>query len=451
MRIKPLKEAILLCRDARVTPFIWGHRGLGKSQITSQTADDNKMGFSDWRLSQSEASDLRGLPLADRETMTTRFLPPADLPRGGMTWGEYMAEMELFDVLKANVTSAQLEEILRTDPAVVENPTAIIAILTGLERFAEADEVARKRTKLQPMLNEGILFLDEVNRAQDDVIQAAFQLVLERRLGQYTLPQGWCVVCAGNYMEGYMTNGFTDPAFINRFAHLDLSGGDLTLEEWVGYMSEKHGGAAAGIIEFASQNTKHLDGDIKGEKGFTIQPSRRSWEAIVRVEQAFAENEAKFSQEARTSVIAGLIGYELGIAYSRYSCPVRPKEMIAKGVDHFKTQLKTLSRQQMQGLMWGVASFLKGKVSDDKNAKVALDFARFLAGDGKDKDIAVAFCNMMVGGNNFKARAALVSNPAVSDLIQKFRTQGAKRTFADRLAEDKSLQALMSATAWGKE
>ena len=76
MKIKPLKESLLLCQAAVVTPFIWGHRGLGKSQITEQTATVNKMGFSDMRLSQCEASDLRGLPYADKDNGRTRYLPP---------------------------------------------------------------------------------------------------------------------------------------------------------------------------------------------------------------------------------------------------------------------------------------------------------------------------------------------------------------------------------------
>ena len=90
------------------------------------------------------------------------------------------------------------------------------------------------------------------------------------------------MVAAGNFMEGYMVSGFNDPAFLDRFCHMTLSGGETTLEEWVNYMSDVHGVNAAEVIEFASQNVKHLDGDIAGELGFSIQPSRRSWEAVTR-------------------------------------------------------------------------------------------------------------------------------------------------------------------------
>ena len=44
----------------------------------------------------------------------------------------------------------------------------------------------------------GILFLDEFSQASDDLQKPASQLLLERRVGDYTLPPGWIVVAAGN-------------------------------------------------------------------------------------------------------------------------------------------------------------------------------------------------------------------------------------------------------------
>ena len=122
MRIKPMKEAIMLSRDAGVTVWLWSHRGMGKSQITQQTAVDNKMGFSDMRLGQCEASDVRGMPWADKEEMVTRFLAPADLPQGGMSWGEYMGELGLLKALEAAMETKQVVELLESDPAIIENP-----------------------------------------------------------------------------------------------------------------------------------------------------------------------------------------------------------------------------------------------------------------------------------------------------------------------------------------
>ena len=46
--------------------------------------------------------------------------------------------------------------------------------------------------------SKGILFLDEINRARRDVLQGVFQLVLDRQLGSYKLPDGWSVISAIN-------------------------------------------------------------------------------------------------------------------------------------------------------------------------------------------------------------------------------------------------------------
>jgi len=409
MRVKQLKEATMLCREAGVTAFVWGHRGVGKSSIIRQVCDEHQMGCIDLRCSQLEASDLRGLP--DRIDGRTVFCPPEDMPRGGLSFEEYAKRLE-------------------DDP----------------------DNAYKLAVELQPQINNGILFLDELNRAQDDVIQAVFQLVLDRRLGQYALPPGWSVVVAGNYMEGYMTNGFTDAAFIDRFCHMQLSVGESTLEEWVNYMSKVHEQGATQVIEFASQNVKHLDGEVKGEMGFSVQPSRRSWEAVVRVEAAFKESKHSYSEDTRHAVLAGLLGWELATSYSRYNCPVRPDMVIKQGVKSLEGKLAKLNRNQLTGLMWGLASKLKNKVDEEKEGKIALDFVRWMCKHANDKDIAVAFCNVMVGGDEFvRERHAMISNPNIANLFKKYRNKDAKKTFIDRLTDDPELQELVSRTAWGKE
>lgn len=66
----------------------------------------------------------------------------------------------------------------------------------------------------------GILFLDELNLAPKAVQDAAYSLVLDRRVGSYVLPDGWVVMAAGN--EQSHRTGVTrmSTALANRFAHL---------------------------------------------------------------------------------------------------------------------------------------------------------------------------------------------------------------------------------------
>lgn len=48
---------------------------------------------------------------------------------------------------------------------------------------------------------KGILLLDEVTSCSKSVRTAAYQLLNERSLGEYHLPEGWQVVCLGNAEE----------------------------------------------------------------------------------------------------------------------------------------------------------------------------------------------------------------------------------------------------------
>jgi len=434
--ISVIKEAILICRAAQVTPFIWGHRGLGKSSLIQQTTVENTWGFVDLRCSQLESSDVRGLP--DRGVDgRTHYLPPADMPIGDMSIEQIT--QELAKVLEINPESKDISD-------------QITKILATADLETERKYYLRLQ-ELQPHFQHGILFIDEVNRAQDDVLQAIFQLVLDRKVGQYVLPPGWSIAAAGNFQEGYMVSGFNDPAFLDRFCHMTLSAGETTLEEWIHYMSNVHGANASDVIEFASQNVKHLDGDIAGELGFSIQPSRRSWEQVVRINTSCKENH--FSQGAIFEVLAGLLGRELALSYSRYNCPVKPRQLLEDGVKVHEKKLKTLQRNQLTGLMWGLVSFTKNRLEDDKVADVCLDFAGFMVKNAPDKDIVVAFCRALVGAVDARdprsrAKSGVIANPKLAAMISKFTKQtGSQKTFIDRLMERPDLQEMLSKVSWG--
>lgn len=435
-KIGVICESIMLCREAGVTPFVYGHRGLGKSSVIRQLAESNGFGFIDLRCSQLEASDIRGLP--DRVDGRTAYLPPRDLPVADLSDAEVEGEL-------AKVVGCKVGDLR--------------GIVAGWGDDLSSDLGVRgrfyqRRLELQPRFSRGFLFLDEVNRAQDDVLQSIFELVLDRRVGLYSLPPGWSIVAAGNFMEGYRVGGFDDPAFLNRFCHMVLSAGESTVEEWVHYMASKHGSHASSVIEFATQNMKHLDGDIQGELGFSIQPSRRSWEWVIKVSEAAVR--LRSSQEALQNTIGGLVGLDLASAFIRYSCPVKPRDILNNGVGPYKDALRKLSRNELGGLMWGMISYVKGKMGDEKTAVTCLDFAEHLVANVKDNDLVVAFCRALVSDGNSdsseQSRAAVISNPQLAALMaQQNKKQGRAVTFLDRLVERPALQKALSKVAWGSE
>lgn len=414
MRFSTMYDCVAICREADISLMIWGHRGVGKSSLVTQYCNRNQLGCINMRLSQMEASDIRGLP--DRVEGRTQYLPPADMPNGGMSWEEYE---------------------------------------TALNEIEDPAEKMRQSILLTPNLNDGILFLDEINRAQDDVLQAAFELVLDKKVGQYVLPIGWSIVCAGNYDEGsYITNGFSDAAFLDRFCHVQLSDGNTTLDEWAGYIADKHGDAAQKVIEFAAHDLKRLDGDVQGNLGFSVQPSRRSWEAVIRVMKACQKLEVP--RESQMATIQGLIGMEMGQAFESYSSPVNPRDIIRDGVDKWKTELSSLTRGQQIGLTWGLVSYLKDKIDEEYESNIILDFAAWAVEDHLEHDVIAGFLKALVESSGDPSattmKQVMITNPDAAKMISGILKSGKgdkNETFFDRLQKRPELHDIISKVTWG--
>lgn len=94
---------------------------------------------------------------------------------------------------------------------------------------------AEKRTTMWnkpdflPTAGKGILFLDEINNAAQATQSAAYQLVLDRKLGDYTMPAGWAIVAAGNRSTDYAIVNQMSSALRNRFTHINY---EVNNEDW---------------------------------------------------------------------------------------------------------------------------------------------------------------------------------------------------------------------------
>ncbi len=76
----------------------------------------------------------------------------------------------------------------------------------------------------------GVLFLDEINAALPQVAAAAYQLILDRRLGDYLLPAGWAILAAGNRLGDRGVTYAMPAPLANRFTHVEM---EPSLEDWL--------------------------------------------------------------------------------------------------------------------------------------------------------------------------------------------------------------------------
>ncbi|RMD71780.1 MAG: MoxR family ATPase, partial [Gammaproteobacteria bacterium] len=129
----------------------------------------------------------------------------------------------------------------------------------------------------------GILFLDEINAAPPTVSSAAYQLILDRRLGEYVVPEGWAIFAAGN-RQGDRGVTYQMPApLANRFAHFEV---EVNLDDWVAWALEN--GIDERIIAFLRFRPERLF-QFDAAANPTAFPSPRTWEFAHRALQKFDE------------------------------------------------------------------------------------------------------------------------------------------------------------------
>ena len=284
MQIRTLKQALPYAFQANVPVLLHGRHGIGKSQTIAQIANEmtyehptkGKVSYSfiDLRLGNMEVGDLLGL---------------ADFVKDEN--GQNIA------------TKFMRPDWLPTDPH-----------------------------------SKGILFLDEINRAKRDLIQAGFQLVLDKKIHEYELPEGWAVIGACNpNTEEYMVTDISDAAFLDRFCHLKLT---PSVAEWVDHASERK--FESDILDFIREQPDLLSS--KGEDfELDVKPSPRSWEFVDRFIKV--NTPLNLLQE----LIMGVVGTATAIAFieSRKSAdkPYKP-EVILQEFPSIKDKVKNYSEKK---------------------------------------------------------------------------------------------------------
>jgi hypothetical protein len=128
-----------------------------------------------------------------------------------------------------------------------------------------------------PTKGKSILFLDELNAAPPLVQAACYQLILDRKLGEYTLPKDCVIVAAGNRESDRAVVSRMSSALANRFVHLNF---DVDLEEWTAWALDA--GVQTEIIAFLRFRPEllHKFNPQSNERAF---PTPRSWEFCSKI------------------------------------------------------------------------------------------------------------------------------------------------------------------------
>jgi hypothetical protein len=247
--------------------FLWGPPGIGKSDVIHQLGGEMDAHVIDIRLSLWEPTDIKGIPYFDSNSGTMVWGSPSELP---------------------------------------------------------TKEFASKFPHV-------ILFLDEMNSAAPSVQAAAYQLILNRRVGQYRLPDNVLIVAAGN-READKGVTYRMPApLANRFVHLEMRPDHAAWENWA--VNNKIHNEVVGYVGFAKQDL--YDFDPRSSSRSFATP--RSWSFVSQLLQ-----DEHISDSEMTDLVAGAVGEGVAIKFMAHRKVAgqlpKPSDILAGKITELKVK-----------------------------------------------------------------------------------------------------------------
>ena len=179
--------------------------------------------------------------------------------------------------------------------------------LRGLPRIT-ADRAEWVPPKFLPISGEGILFLDELTAAPQMTQAGCYQLVLDRKLGEYHLPEGWVVIAAGNPASERGVHFSMPRPLRNRFVHLGLEPDFMDWCKWAVKASVR-----PEIIAFLRFKPALLH-DPDATSDVNAWPTPRSWEMASNVLSGFARRQQSGFFSGTTEIEAQLLEGTIGEA-----------------------------------------------------------------------------------------------------------------------------------------
>lgn len=153
----------------------------------------------------------------------------------------------------------------------------------------------------------GILFLDEITSAPPSVSAAAYQLILDRRLGDYRVPEGWAIFAAGN-RQGDRGVTYAMPApLANRFTHYEV---EAHLDDWVAWAHTA--GMDERLIGFLRFRPDLLFSFNPAHNPVAF-PSPRSWEYAHRALQKFRD-----TPDLMLDALQACVGQAAGVEFKTF-------------------------------------------------------------------------------------------------------------------------------------
>ena len=234
--------------------------------------------------------------------------------------------------------------------------------LRGLPRIKE-DQTEWVPPKFLPIAGKGILFLDELTSAPQMTQAGCYQLVLDRKLGEYVLPDGWVVIAAGNPASERGVHFSMPRPLRNRFVHLDL---EADLNDWCKWAVGA--GVRPEIIAFLRFKPDLLH-TADATSDANAWPTPRSWEMASNVLRGIANRQ-------KTTFLSGASEFEAQLLDGTVG-PAAASELIAflrlfrqlPSIDEILLNPETATLPQETSAQIAIATALGRAMTDNSVAR----------------------------------------------------------------------------------
>ena len=310
------KKSIVRAFKKKRPIFLWGPPGIGKSDIIHQIGTSMEALVIDIRLSLWEPTDIKGIPYYAANDNCMMWAPPQELPTA---------------------------------------------------------EMAKKHKWI-------ILFLDEMNSAAPAVQAAAYQLILNRKVGQYVLPDNVLIVAAGNRDADKGVTYRMSAPLANRFVHLELR---VDFDDWFAWAVAPQNNIHSDVVGYLTFAKKDLyDFDPKSPSRSFATP--RSWSFVSEL------LEDDDDEQTTTDLVSGAVGEGLAVKFMAHRKVAATMPNPTDILDGKVKEMKTKEISAMYSLTVSLCYELKesSDKADKKFDDKVNNFLRF-AMDNFDTELVV--------------------------------------------------------------
>ena len=216
--------------------LLLGAPGIGKTQIMEQIARECRIGLVSYTITHHTRQSAVGLPFIREESF------------GGRDY---------------SVTEYTMSEI-------------IASVYRKIE---------------QEKLNEGILFIDEINCVSETLAPTMLQFLQCKTFGNQAVPQGWIIVAAGNPPEYNKSVRDFDMVTLDRVRRMEV---EPDYAVWKEYARAQHiNDALLSYLELRPQNFYRVQTDVDGMRFVTA----RGWEDLSNLLDAYTRLQLPVDEE----------------------------------------------------------------------------------------------------------------------------------------------------------